>query len=122
VRLLGLLGGDGSFALLELRTLARERPSDVGAREPLADELEMAVDLVGVIAAPHQGEGALDDEHRQRLSSRRHEALFRSRTRSPASPHARSRRYRGRVAVGSPYPADHAPTVWDDARSFNLPR
>ncbi|HYH88771.1 MAG TPA: hypothetical protein VEX67_06035 [Solirubrobacteraceae bacterium] len=78
VRLRGLSGRHGSLALVELRPLVGERPSDVRAREPLAHELEMAVDVIGVIAAPHPAEGPLDDEHRQRPSSRRHEAQFRS--------------------------------------------
>ena len=75
-RLLGLPAGDGPFALVKLGALVRERPPDVRAREPLADELEVAVDLVGVIAATHPAEGPLDNEHRQRLTSGGHGSSF----------------------------------------------
>ena len=77
-RQLGLPGGHGTLALPELHAPTRECAPDLRAGKPLAHKLEVAINLIGVIAAPHPAEAALHNEHRQRLPSRGHMPQFRS--------------------------------------------
>ena len=51
--------------------LAR-RPPAAALAEPLADELEVAVDLLRVVAAADAPERALDHEHRARVAAGGH--------------------------------------------------
>ena len=57
------------------RSCESASPSCVLVNQRL-DELEMTVDLRGVVAAPHPAERPLDDEHRQRLPARGHAIEF----------------------------------------------
>jgi hypothetical protein len=76
-RHVGFLAGHGTLTSLQLRAFVRECLAGIRAREPPADQFEVPVDLVGVIAATDPAEAALDHEHRQRLPFGGHATQFR---------------------------------------------
>ena len=77
-----------ALALLELGAAAAQLATDVGAREPAGDELEVAVDLGRVVAAADQRERPLDHEHREGAPARGHHETVRRPAR-PLLPHMR---------------------------------
>ena len=91
-----------ALALAELLLDLSRGASAAALAEPLADELQMAVDLVRVVAATHPPEGALHDEQRAGVAacghpsgvrrSREDSCAARAATAPPARDSPRSRR------------------------------